>query len=153
MFAYGFSGYWKDVGTISSLWEANMDLLGEVPNFDLSDRSWKIYSRPQNESPQYISPDSVIKNSIVTEGCLIYGTVENSILFSGVTVERGAVIKDSVIMHSCVIKEGATVDYSIIDSNTVVGKGAKVGEDISSASAITVIETSSDIAPGSVIRS
>jgi glucose-1-phosphate adenylyltransferase len=152
MFAYGFSGYWKDVGTISSLWEANMDLLGEVPAFDLSDRSWKIYSRPQNESPQYISSDSIIKNSIITEGCLVYGTVENSILFSGVTVERGAVVKDSVIMHSCVIKEGATVDYSIIDAGTVVGKGAKVGEDIKNAESITVIEGSSDIAPGSVIR-
>ncbi len=153
LFAYQFSGYWKDVGTIDSLWSANMDLLGESPEFNLNDKEWKIYSRPVAEPPQYVSADSTIKNSIITEGCLIYGTVENSILFNGVVVERGAVVKDSIIMQRSVIDSGATVDYSIIDSDAVVGKNAIIGETKETAAGITVIGNHRNIEPGSVVRS
>lgn len=152
MFAYQFEGYWKDVGTIDSLWSANMDLLGETPEFNLNDRQWKIYSRPVAEPPQFVSEESTIKNSIVTEGCRIYGTVENSILFNGVVVERGAVIKDSIIMEHTVIDCGATVDYAIVDSYAQIGKNAKVGEQRSTAEKITVLGSTAEIAPGAVIR-
>ncbi|MCQ2431652.1 MAG: glucose-1-phosphate adenylyltransferase, partial [Clostridia bacterium] len=128
MYAYAFSGYWKDVGTISSLWEANMDLLGAHPNFDLYDRSWRIFSRTSARPPQLLGETAQVTGSMVTEGCKIYGKVENSVLFDGVTVEAGAVVKDAVIMSGTQIKAGARVEYCIIDCDTVVGEGAKVGE-------------------------
>ena len=127
MFAYPFSGYWKDVGTISSLWEANMDLLGEQPVFNLKEPSWRIYSRNSTEPPHYTGDNSIIVNSLITEGCEIYGCVENSVLSNGVTVEAGAVVKDSVIMEGTVIKSGAVVNYTVMDGNTVVGCGCSVG--------------------------
>ncbi len=139
MYAYEFSGYWKDVGTIESLWEANMELLGEEPVFNLFDADWKIYSRTRIRSPHYIGSGAKVSNSIITEGCEIHGTVENSVLFGGVKVEKGACIRNSIIMDDTVIKEGATVCYSIVDSNTEIGAGAKIGEVKESGKGITLI--------------
>lgn len=153
LFAYPFSGYWKDVGTIDSLWSANMDLLGESPVFNITDRTWKIYSRPSAEPPQFISEDSIIKNSIVTEGCLIYGTVINSILFGSVVVERGAVVKDSIILDDCLIDSGAQVDYSIIDNNTQIGANARIGHPIEDKAPITVLGSDLVIEPGQTVCS
>ena len=148
MFAYSFSGYWKDVGTISSLWEANMDLLGDRPNLDINDESSRIFSRHENEPPQYVGADAHVENSSITEGCEIYGTVINSVLGYGVVVEAGACVKDSVIMHHCTVKEGAQVEYSILDSDVTVGRGAKIGRDKESAEGITVVGTGIEIADG-----
>ena len=139
MFAYPFAGYWKDVGTIDSLWEANMDLLAQGSERLVGDESWRIYSRHDAHSPQYISADAVIENSMITEGCDIYGTVQNSVLGAGVVVKAGAVIKDSLIFDGAVIEEGAVVNYSIIDTGVVVGKGATVGADKESAAGVAVV--------------
>ena len=130
MFAYRFEGYWKDVGTISSLWEANMDLLGDAPNFDVGDPAWKIHSRNPLAPPEYLGEGSVVKNSMIALGSERYGTVINSVLSSNTVVEAGATVKDSVIMSGTVIKAGASVNYSIIDECVVVGEKATVGEDI-----------------------
>ena len=148
MFAYSFSGYWKDVGTISSLWEANMDLLGDRPNLHINDENSRIFSRHENEPPQYVGADAHVENSSITEGCEIYGTVINSVLGYGVVVEAGACVKDSVIMHHCTVKEGAQVVYSILDSDVTVGRGAKIGRDKESAQGITVVGTGIEIADG-----
>ena len=128
MFAYAFSGYWKDVGTIKSLWDANMDLLGDHPTYDLNDRNFRVYSRTPALPPQFIGCGSTVHNAIISEGNNIYGTVENSVLFSGVTVEKGAVVRNSVIMQGCVIRKDATVQYAIFDAGVTVGEGACVGE-------------------------
>lgn len=129
MFAYQFEGYWKDVGTLQSLWEGNMDLLGEKPQLDLRDNKWKISYRHYPDHPHFIGKNGSVKNSVIAEGCEIEGTVINSVLFSGVTVEKGAVIKDSVVMSNSFIKEGAAVNYSILDVGVYVGPNAKVGEE------------------------
>ena len=128
MFAYQFDGYWKDVGTIDSLWEANMDLLDPNIPFDLWDASWKIYSENPVKPPHYISPVSKVQNSIVTEGCTIAGTVDFSVLFDSVTIEEGASVRDSIIMPGSVIKAGARVEYAIVAENVVIEEGASVGE-------------------------
>ena len=125
MFAYRFDGYWKDVGTEESLWQANMDLLDDM---HLGFEGWQILSRTDSRPPQYISPTGSVKNSLITEGCEIYGSVESSILSAGVIVEEGALVRDSVIMENARICRNATVDYSILDENTVVSEGAKTGE-------------------------
>ena len=122
LYAYPFSGYWKDVGTIESLWEANMELLQNSPDLDLYDNGWKIYSRNPIQPPHYASKDAQIKNSMVSEGCYIYGTVENSLLFSGTVVEEGACVKDSIIMADTVIGSGSSVIKSILDEDVRVGK-------------------------------
>ena len=145
MYAYPFDGYWKDVGTISSLWEANMDLLGDKPVFDLKDKSWRIYSRNTSMPPQHVGDKAKISNSLITEGCDIEGIVENSILFSGVTVEKGAYIKDSIIMSGVHIGPGATVNYSIIDENTKIGENCVVGRTKTMSEDITVVGCSLDI--------
>lgn len=127
MFAYIFEGYWKDVGTIDSLFEANMDLLGSNPSFDISDYSWRIHSKNPIAPPHYIGEKGSARGSIVALGCEIEGVVENSVLSANVTVEEGAVVKDSVIFSGCVIKKGATVCNSIIDERAVIGENAKIG--------------------------
>ena len=127
MFSYRFEGYWKDVGTVASLWQANMDLLGENPEFDIADKSWKIHSRNPLAPPEHIGVDGVVKNSMIALGCEIDGVVENSILSSNVIVEKGAVVKDAVVLANSVIKANAVVSYSIIDENVTVGKNAKIG--------------------------
>ncbi len=139
MFAYPFEGYWKDVGTISSLWEANMDLLGENPELNLGDESWRIYARHQASAPQFVGADAVIENCNITEGCEIYGTVRNCVVGTGVKIAKGAVVTDSVLMGDCVIGEGAVVSYSIIDTGVVIGKNAVIGEDKAMAKGIAVI--------------
>ncbi len=153
MFAYPFEGYWKDVGTLSSLWEANMDLLGENPVFDIGDDEWRIRSRTAAEPPQYVGPEGVIKNSIITEGCVIDGTVINSVLSDGVTVKKGAVIKDSVIMSGVTVQEDARVEYAIVDEDTVVGKKATVGSnERMGKSDVTVVAAHTVLADGMVVE-
>ena len=127
LFAYEFEGYWKDVGTLDSLWEANMDLLSPSVPLDLYDPSWKIYSRNSNMPPQYVGDNANIENSMISEGSTIDGTVDFSILFSGVTIEEGATVNYSIVMPGTVIKSGAVVEYAIIGSDNVIESGAKVG--------------------------
>ena len=153
MFAYGFEGYWKDVGTIDSLWEANMDLLGDKPNFNIHDKQWRIFSRNYAAPPHFIGENAIVSNSIVTEGCDIEGTVQNCVLSNGVIVEKGAVVIDSVIMSGTVIKAGAQVKYSIIDSNSIISENAVVGQDKSEAAGITVIGSELLVKEGAVIPS
>ena len=151
MFAYTFEGYWKDVGTINSLFEANMDLLGDKPTLDLSDVNWRIHSRNPIAPPHYAGKDAVILNSIVSLGCDIEGVVENSILSSSVIVEKGAVVKDSILMSGAVIKSGAAGKHSIIDENAVVGENASVGGDVSDSSEIAVIGREYKVADGASV--
>ena len=151
LYSYKFSGYWKDVGTISSLWESNMDLIGEKPVLNIQDNNFRIFSRNTARPPQMHGKSSVVKNSLVSEGCKIYGTVENSILSGGVIVEEGAIVRDSVIMEDVTIKAGAKVFTSIIDSDTVVGKGATVGAENATKDKITVIAKGTEIAPNAVV--
>ncbi len=129
MTAYSFNGYWKDVGTIESLWEANMDLLEDVPEIDLHDKKFRIYARNLGMLPQYIAPTAEVDNCLITEGCRILGKVKHSILSSGAVVEEGAEVLDSVIMPGAVIKAGAKVRRAIVAENAVVESGAKVGEE------------------------
>lgn len=151
MFAYRFEGYWKDVGTISSLWEANMDLLGEDPAFDVADPAWKIHSRNPLAPPEYIGEGAAVQNSMVALGCEIYGEVENSVLSSNVVVEKGAVVKDSVIMSGTTVRAGAKIDYSIIDEDVVVGEDAVIGADKSEAKGITVLGRNIEVGKGAVV--
>ncbi|NLO45571.1 MAG: glucose-1-phosphate adenylyltransferase [Clostridiales bacterium] len=128
LFAYPFDGYWKDVGTIDSLWEANLDLLDPNVDLDLSDDSWKIYSRSPAAPPHYVSSDAWIQNSMVAEGCQIEGNVDFSVLFTNVIVEKGATVRDSIVMPGAVIKSGAVIQYAIVAENAVIESGAVVGE-------------------------
>ena len=139
MYAYPFSGYWKDVGTIDSLWEANMDLLGENPKFDLFDKMWKIYSRNEAYPPQFICEGSKIENSLLTVGCYIEGYVKNSLLSQNVQIGKNAKVIDSVLFDNVIVEEGATIEYSIVAENVVVKKQAKIGESKQKANKITVI--------------
>ena len=131
LFAYEFQGYWKDVGTLDSLWEANLDLIVPPKNgrqvLDLYGKSMKIYSRSNYMPPQYIGDDAKVEQSMISEGCVIHGSVDNSVLFSGVTVEPGAIVNFSVIMPGAVIKSGAVVEYAIVGSDSVIGKDAHIG--------------------------
>lgn len=129
MYAYAFDGYWKDVGTVYSLWEANMDLLGKPPLLNLYDDSWRIYSRSEGRPGHYISPGANVHNSCVSEGCKVYGSVRHSVLFTGAVVEEGAEVTDSIIMPYSVIKKGAKVDRAVISNNCTVGENAAVGCD------------------------
>lgn len=127
LFAYRFDGYWKDVGTIDSLWEANMDLLNPNVPLDLYDPTWKIYSRNPNSPPHYVGKDAKIENSMVTEGTFIDGTVDFSMIFEGVTIEKGAVVRDSILMPGAYIHSGAVVEYSIIGEDSDIGENVTVG--------------------------
>lgn len=151
MVAYPFEGYWKDVGTLTSLWEANMDLLGTNPEFDLHTKDWRIYSRNNNLPPHFISETATVKNSLITEGCDIRGTVINSVLSNGVTVEEGAVVRDSVLMTDVTVRAGARVEYSIIDSDTVICENASVGKERASARGLAVVGEGLVVEAGSVI--
>ncbi len=127
MFAYEFEGYWKDVGTIDSLWEANMDLLDPKTKLDLSGETEKIYSRNPSMSPQYIGENAKVQNSLVSDGCDVDGTVEFSVLFPGVTIGKDAVVTASILMPGAVVEDGAVVEYAIVSENAVIGKNAHVG--------------------------
>ena len=128
LFAYEFDGYWKDVGTIDSLWEANLDLLNKKANIDLSDPSWKIHGRGTISAPQYVSDKATVENSIVAEGCEIEGDIDYSVLFSDVKVEEGANVHYSIVMPGAVIKKGAVVQYAMVAENSVIEEGAVIGE-------------------------
>ena len=125
--AYAFDGYWKDVGTLDSLWEANMDLLNPNIPIDLYDPDWKMYSRNPVLPPQYIGANAVVENSMITDGCDVEGIVDFSVIFEGVKIEAGATVTDSIIMPGSVIKSGAVVEYAIVGENCVVGEGAQIG--------------------------
>lgn len=127
MYAYAFEGYWKDVGTVQSLWEANMDLLSEPPRIELNDPSWRIYSRNPVMPPHYVGEKASIASSLVTEGSAVYGRVEHSVLFSGVQIGENALVTDSVIFPGAVIGEGARIRKAIIGENARVGRGAVIG--------------------------
>lgn len=127
VFAYTFEGYWKDVGTLDSLWEANMDLLSPSLPLDLYDPNWKIYSRTNNMPPQYVGSNAEVENSMITEGSVVDGKVDFSIIFSGVTIEEGATVNYSILMPGTVIRKGAVVEYAIIGQDCDIKPGAKVG--------------------------
>ncbi len=128
LYAYKFEGYWKDVGTIDSLWEANMDLLAPNNELDLSDPSWKIYTEDTTTLPQYIGPDADIKRAFITQGCIIEGEVKNSVLFTGAKVGPGAKVVDSVLMPGSVVEAGAQVTRAIVSDRVVIGKDAVAGD-------------------------
>ena len=127
LFAYRFKGYWKDVGTIDSLWEANMDLLSPDNELDLSDPTWKIYTEDVSALPHYIGAEADIKNAYITQGCVIEGEVKNSVLFTGAKVGAGAKIIDSVLMPGVVVEEGAVVNRALVANDIHIGKNAVVG--------------------------
>lgn len=124
---YKFKGYWKDVGTIDSLWEANMDLLRDRGSFNLYNPKWKIYTRNAIRPPHYVGNGANVRQSVVTEGCQIYGDVNYSVLSPGVVVEKGATVNSSIIMSSCIVKSGANINYSLIGSNCYIGNNASIG--------------------------
>lgn len=127
LFAYEFNGYWKDVGTLGSYWEANMELIDIIPEFNLYEEFWKIYTKGDVIRPQYISGDAVVERSLISEGAEIYGEVRNSVIGAGVTIKPGAVVRDSIIMQETVIGERTTVDKAIIAENVTVGSDVAIG--------------------------
>ena len=128
LLAYKFKGYWKDVGTIDSLWEANMDLLDKNNELNLDDSTWKIYTQDVAALPQYIGPDASIKRAFITQGCVIEGEVSNSVLFTGAKVRPGAKVIDSVLMPGVVVEEGAVINRALVADNVKIGKQAVVGD-------------------------
>ena len=156
MFAYRFEGYWKDVGTIESLWESNMDLLNPNIPLDLSDDQWRICSRTPVMPPHYVAKGAQVQNSLVAEGCNVYGEIDFAVLFAGVYVAPGAVVKDSIVMPGARIEEGARVQYAIVSENAVVGAAATVGErpeDMENKEdwGVAVIGPGATVAPGTVV--
>ena len=148
MVAYPFKGYWKDVGTIESLWEANMDMLKSDCDLGLYDEDWKIYSVNTMAPAQYIGPTAKIRNSLVVEGCLVEGVVENSILFNGVKIEKGAVVRNSVIMPGTRVEESVVVDKAIVGSDVTLKRECKIGN----GHDIAVIGTKEEIKEGTVVE-
>ncbi|HEV7810700.1 MAG TPA: glucose-1-phosphate adenylyltransferase, partial [Candidatus Limnocylindrales bacterium] len=128
VFGYHFEGYWQDVGTIQSYWEANLALLEDDPDLDLYDRDWLIHTRSEERAPAHVGPTAQVHRSLISHGCVINGTVVNSVLSPGVRVDVGAVVRDSIVMFDSVIRSGAVVDRSILDKEVVVGPGAIVGD-------------------------
>ncbi len=149
LMAYSFEDYWKDVGTIRSLWESNMDLISETPQFNLRDKNWRIYARNPIMPPHYVGPAAQVDGSMVTEGCSVYGCALRSVLFAGVTIEQGAVVEDSVIMPGSVIKAGAVVKRSIVGEKTVVCEGCRVGD--GGDSEIALVGSGAVLKPGAVV--
>jgi len=127
LYAYEFTGYWKDVGTLSSYWEANMELIDIVPEFNMYEEYWKIYTKSEIQPPQYFSDDTKIGQCIIGEGCDIYGEIYNSVIGCGVTIGKGTVIRDSIIMNYTQIGEGCELNKAIVAENVVIGKGVKMG--------------------------
>lgn len=148
MMAYPFDGYWKDVGTIHSLWEANMDLLDDDNTLNLYDKEWKIYSSSQVSLAQYIGEEALIKNSLIVEGCNVYGDVEDSVLFQGVHIGKKAVIKDSVIMPNAYIGDNVIIEKAIIGSDAIIRKGCRIGD----GNEIAVIASSEEVKSGSLVE-
>lgn len=127
MYAWRFQGYWKDVGTIQSYWESNMDLIRTLPEFNLYEDFWKIYTNSDHQPPQYTAAGAKVEESLLTDGCEIYGEVYRSILGPGVIVEKGAVVKDSIIMADTVVGENTVIDKCVIDEKCVIGKNVQMG--------------------------
>jgi len=151
LYAYSFQGYWKDVGTVASFWEANMDLLGNRPVMDLNDSSWRIYYRHHPTYPQHIAAGARVRNALIAEGCEIAGVVENSVLFANVKVHPGAVVRDCVLMEHTVVGEGVQMENCITDVRVQVGARAKIGEPRAAESGITVVAAGVNIAEDAVI--
>ncbi|MGI6279926.1 MAG: glucose-1-phosphate adenylyltransferase [Acutalibacteraceae bacterium] len=155
MKVYRFNGYWKDIGTVESLWDANLDLLNPKLNFNLNDESWKIYSRDTARPPQYVANTARVENSLVTDGCEIYGSLEYSVLFENVIVEEGARVEYSLVMSGAVISKGANVRYAIVAENVTVGENASIGADPASAGGddwgITVLGANLTVGKSAVI--
>ena len=150
MSAYRFKGYWKDVGTIQSLWDANMDMLdfNNPEGINVYDPDWQIFARNPIRPPHVTGPAAIVKDSLVTDGCRIFGEVEHSVLFHSVTVEKGATVRNSVIMPNTVIKAGAVVDHAIVAENAVIGVAAQVGVPAEGASGIAVVADGVVLKPG-----
>ncbi|WP_394239509.1 glucose-1-phosphate adenylyltransferase [Niallia oryzisoli] len=140
LFAYPFKGYWKDVGTVKSLWEANMDLLDDNCDLDLFDYEWRIYSVNPNQKPQYISPEAEVNESLLNEGCTIEGIVHKSVLFQGVTVKKGAMVKESVIMPDAVIGENVFIERAIVPSHIRIPDNTVIKADKNSEEIVLVTE-------------
>ena len=151
MYSYLFEGYWKDVGTIESLWEANMDLLGKTPEFNLFDKHWRIFYRHNAEPPHKFGAKGKAYNTMLTEGCVVNGEVRNSVLSNGVCIEEGAYVNDCVIMANVTIKKGARVEYAIIDYDTVIGENATVGGKRADGNKITVLGAGCNVADGDTV--
>ena len=152
MMAYGFEGYWKDVGTIESLWEANMDLLKQPAAFNLYDNKWRIYARNPIMPPHFVAESAEVSDSMVTEGCEVYGTVRHSVLFAGVQVEKGATVIDSVIMPGTVVKAGAVVYRAIVGENTVISENCTVGNPDEPEGAIALVGQNTVLPGGFAVR-
>ena len=152
MLAYEYSGYWKDVGTIESLYDANMDLLGDKPKFDIFDTSWKIQSRSPLAPPHYVGDGAKTANSIIMSGSEIFGEVENSVLASNVIVKKGAKIRNSILMSGAIIDENSEINYAIVDENVFVGKNCVVGNDCGSKNNITVLGRRIKVSDGVKIK-
>lgn len=153
MFAYQFEGYWKDVGTITSLWEANMDLLGHDPVFDLNAPEMKVYSKNEPLPPAYVGKDAYISNSIYTAGCEIYGEVKNSVLSEDVYVGKNSVITNSVIMRGTKIGDNVVINYGMIDENVTIGDGAVIGDENSDKYNIALIGRNQFIEEKGIVKS
>ncbi|WP_251613613.1 glucose-1-phosphate adenylyltransferase [Pumilibacter muris] len=153
MFAYSFKGYWKDVGTVASLWEANMDLLGENPVLGLSDSNHKIYSRNAPLPPTFIGEKAEVDNCVMTTGCEIYGKVKNSVIGEGVVIGEGSVVQDSVIMTNSVIGKNVNMRYGMVDENVIVGDGSEIGDEKSSRERIALIGRGKELAAGAKVAS
>ena len=155
MYAFSFSGYWKDVGTITSLWEANMEVLDpENSGIDLFDEDWKIYSRNSGMTGHKIGANAVVENSMITDGCRVDGDVKKSILYAGVKVAAGAVVEEAVVMGGAVIKAGAVVKHCIIGENAVIGENVVVGgeEGVATVGPDVVVGDNAKIGPNAMVR-
>lgn len=151
MYAYPFKGYWKDVGTIDSLLDANMDLLNDE-SLDIFNKKWKIYSRNDAYPPQFICDGATVKRSLITVGCYIEGTVVNSLLSNNVKVEKGAIVKDSVIFENTIIKSGASINHSIVANDVVINENSKVGEEKEKNPRIAVVGEGFEVLKGQEIK-
>ena len=127
VYAYPFSGYWQDVGTIQSYWEAHMELLSDQPAFDLYDPSWVIHTRSEERPPAHVRSAAQITSSLISHGCIIKGIVERSVLSPGVIVEEGAIVRNSIVLFDSVIGAGSVIDRAILDKEVVVGKNCQIG--------------------------
>lgn len=147
LYAYPFEGYWKDVGTIQSLWECNMDLLSDHPPLDLNDPAWRIYSRNPNQSAQYIGPDALVRNCIISEGCMVEGEIDHSVLFFGVEVGEGSIITDSVIMPNVKIGRNVRIHKAIVSENTTIKDQTQIGIERKDEDDILLIDNQLDEEP------
>lgn len=148
LYTYRFEGYWRDIGTIESIWDTNMDLIRPDNDLDLFSDSWKIYTKSSDLPPQYVGPTAKICNSLISEGCQIYGTVENSIIFPGVTILENSLVKDSIIMSDTVIESDVAIRKAILCNHVLVHGKNEIGD----GETIEVVEEDSEIASDSYAK-